>query len=75
MVEELVKQVIVQTPIAAVLLYALWIVYKDLKDRMSKADEERGLMLAALLDNTRRTKLIEQETIGDISPTLPRRPD
>lgn len=72
--DELIKNIVAQSPLAAVLLFALWIVYRDLKAQMDKADAERSLMLNALLDNTRRTKLIEQETIGDVSPTLPKRP-
>lgn len=72
--EKLLEQVVAQSPLAGVLLFALWIVYRDLKAMMLKADEERAMMLNQLLDNTRRTKLIEQETVGDVSPTLPQRP-
>jgi hypothetical protein len=74
MFEELLKQVIVQSPIAGVLLFALYVIYKELVKRMDAADYERKLMLDALLDNTRRTKLIERDATGEVSPTLPKRP-
>lgn len=74
MIDEILKQFAAQFLVAAVIAVMLWIVYTDLRKRMDKADEERQQMLDYILDNTRRTKLIEQETVGDISPTLPKRP-
>jgi len=72
--DELFKQVLAQSPLAGVLLFCLWAVYRDLRDRMEKADAERAILIAALIDNTRRTKLIEKETTGDTTPTLPKPP-
>lgn len=60
--------------VAAVILCGLVVVYIDLRKRMDKADAERQQLLDYVLDNTRRTKLIERESTGDISPTLPKRP-
>jgi Na+-transporting NADH:ubiquinone oxidoreductase subunit NqrC len=72
--EEIIKQVLGQSLVAGVLLLALVIIYKELIKRMEAADAERKIMLDALLDNTRRTKLIERDATGEVSPTLPRRP-
>lgn len=74
MIDEILKQVIAQSLVAGVLLAALLVIYRELVKRMDIADAERKQMLDALLDNTRRTKLIERDATGEVSPTLPRRP-
>lgn len=75
MFDELFKQIVVQSPIAGVLLFALWIVYNDLKKNQETARTERQELLDVILDLKSRTKTIEQATTGDVSPTLPKRPD
>lgn len=72
--DEWIREIVSNIPIAAVLLYALKIVYDDLKKRMEAADAEREILINALIDNTRRTKIIEKTATGELSPTLPRRP-
>jgi hypothetical protein len=72
--DEWIKEIVAQTPIAGVLLFALWTIYNDLKQRMEAADAERKVLIDAIIDNTRRTKLIERETTGETTPTLPKRP-
>lgn len=73
--DEIIKELIVNVPIAAVLLWQLRQVYGDLKDRMAKADDERGKLIDAVIDNTRRTKIVEKTATGEISPTIHRRAD
>jgi hypothetical protein len=72
--EEILKAVLAQSPLAAVLLIALYVVYKDLKKNQEDAKTERQWLIEAALDIKRRVKLIEGDTVGDISPTLPKRP-
>lgn len=71
--DEIIKEIVVNVPIAGVLLYALARVYDQLIKRMDAADAERKVLIDAIIDNTRRTKLIEKEVTDDISPTLPKR--
>lgn len=73
--DEIFKQFAGQFIVAAVIAIMLWIVYKELVKRMDKADAERQQMLDYILDNTRRTKIVEREVTGDTTPTLPKRPE
>lgn len=75
MMDELIKQILAQSPVAGVLLFALWIVYKDLKANQDKAAEEREFLINAILDIKSRAKTIEQATTGETSPTIMNRPE
>lgn len=49
--DEIIKQAIVQFPIAAIFIAALWIVYTDAKKDRAKCDEDNQKILEVVLKN------------------------
>lgn len=72
--DELLKQILTQSPLAAVLLFALWRVYSDLKANQEIARQERKELIDMAFDLKNRVESIEISTTGERSPTLAKRP-
>ena len=69
------SQVLAQTPVIGVLLFALWVLWKKIEKVYEEAAIERGRLIDIALDLKTRTKIIEKTATGEISPTIARRSD
>jgi len=73
--DEIIKQIASQAPMTGLVLGALYIVYRDLKQAQKDAATERARLIDIILDIKSRAKSIEQATTGDTQPTIARRSD
>lgn len=62
--DEIVKQLLIQAPFAAIFLWQLRLVYSDLKLAQTEAAKERGFLINEILELRKCAQSIEIATTG-----------